>query len=210
MALRALPRNYSPDWLTSTDQITSTLTVNQVGNALGKICRYGGQCPQWYSVARHSVLVTLLLEHCRKHDSDTVSANTVRLALMHDAHEIFTGDITRPVKAQLPSVDCISRRLDNLICKRFEVDQDEPGAAAIVERADNLAAECELFALNRTPTEIASVITQQSIVGILSARSQPINDATLWLTCWQRSEVFATQHRPAPTSSTPAQQRVAK
>ncbi|PLX36976.1 MAG: phosphohydrolase [Hyphomicrobiales bacterium] len=74
------PRHEDVDWL-------------DITFALAKICRFNGHCTQHYSVAQHSVAVAESLpDECR------------RYALLHDAHEAYLGDWTRPLKAALDAI----------------------------------------------------------------------------------------------------------
>lgn len=61
-----------------------------IARGLSRLCRFGGQCRTYYSVAQHSVLV-----------SRWVSTPSLKLpALLHDAHEALWGfgDVVTPAK----------------------------------------------------------------------------------------------------------------
>lgn len=60
-------------------------------DGLSKICRYNGQINRFYSVAEHSVLVSLYAE--AEGDIEAMYP-----ALLHDAHEYLSGDIPTPQK----------------------------------------------------------------------------------------------------------------
>jgi hypothetical protein len=85
--------------------------AREISIALSKVCRFAGHCSGFYSVAEHSVLVAKLVppEH--------------RLAaLLHDAHEAFTGDLTYPLKRLLGQlVRDIEDRIDAELFARFGV-----------------------------------------------------------------------------------------
>lgn len=66
-----------------------------LAHALAYSCRFGGHTRAHYSVAQHSILVAALVWH-------RTGDEWARLvALLHDAHEAYTGDIKQPVKALL-------------------------------------------------------------------------------------------------------------
>lgn len=67
---------------------------NDIAHALGNMCRFGGHCRQFYSVAEHSLLVASLVSHLTLGDPFE--------ALMHDAHEAYVTDLPAPWKAVLP------------------------------------------------------------------------------------------------------------
>lgn len=69
--------------------------IEDIAHALSMICRYGGHCSFFYSVAEHSV-----------HAAWNVwqETNDQRLALstlLHDAEEAYIGDLTLPLKRAL-------------------------------------------------------------------------------------------------------------
>jgi hypothetical protein len=66
------------------------IVPSDIANALGKICRFGGQISHYYSVAQHSVLV----EHL-------APLELKRAALLHDAAEAYLGDVITPLKKLL-------------------------------------------------------------------------------------------------------------
>lgn len=91
-------------WRPRIDQIQ----IVDIAHALSGICRWGGHCQTFYSVAQHSLIVSSLLPQ--------------RLALwglLHDAAEAYLADIPRPVKTRMPEFVHAERRLLRVIAKRF-------------------------------------------------------------------------------------------
>jgi hypothetical protein len=115
-------------WFDLLDPQNSEFTIEDIAHGLGNICRYAGQCRQFYSVAEHSL-----------HVSFTVESYELE-ALLHDAAEAFLGDITRPLKQLLPDYKRIEKNVEAAIYERFGLD---PEAREIVKAADLrvLAAE---------------------------------------------------------------------
>lgn len=78
--------------------------IRDIARALSNMPRYGGHLPHGvhYSVAQHSVLVSLLVqEKCKEKgiDKDT-TLYLARLALLHDAAEAYRPDIPSPIKTK--------------------------------------------------------------------------------------------------------------
>lgn len=71
------------------DPQPDSIFLRDIAWSLARLCRFGGHTntDHIYSVAQHSVLV-----------SEDVPAEHALAGLMHDAHEAYLGDITRPVK----------------------------------------------------------------------------------------------------------------
>src|SRR5690606_26884872 len=82
--------------------------ITDIAHALGMVCRYGGHCRRFYSVAEHSVLL-----------SHTVDPEHALWALLHDATEAYLGDVVRPLKHQLPGYIAAELRLETAIATRF-------------------------------------------------------------------------------------------
>jgi len=81
------------------DPSEDTIEQTEIAVVLSRICRFGGHCIEFYSVAQHSLFVESLV------DSPALKLP----ALLHDAHEAYWGfgDICRPAK-QLNDIVCAS------------------------------------------------------------------------------------------------------
>lgn len=83
------------------------IKIEDIAHSLSKICRYGGHCPKFYSVAQHSVL-------CSYMDGTPEEQMTF---LMHDSSEAYLMDLPRPIKRNMPEYKRIE---DNLLKVIFE------------------------------------------------------------------------------------------
>ncbi|MGX9443892.1 phosphohydrolase [Nitrobacteraceae bacterium UC4446_H13] len=97
--------------------------IEDIAAALSKLCRYGGHCKRFYSVAEHCVLM-----------ARAASPSVAFEALMHDASEAYLSDVIRPVKSSLPEYRAIEERLEAVIARRFDLVYPIP---AEVKRLDN-------------------------------------------------------------------------
>ncbi|MCE6957717.1 hypothetical protein LAZ40_01410 [Cereibacter sphaeroides] len=85
-----------------------------VAIGLGNCCRFGGQIPEFYSVAQHSVLVALLAPR---------DLPAQRMALLHDAEEGFgLPDLPTPFKPRLPAYVEAQAQITRAVEIRFGLD----------------------------------------------------------------------------------------
>lgn len=74
------------------DPFAFDFTLDDIAGPLSRICRWGGRCSAFYSVAQHSVLVMDLVE--ASHPALAMHA------LLHDAGEAFVADVPTPIKSR--------------------------------------------------------------------------------------------------------------
>lgn len=97
--------------------------IEDIAAALSKLCRYGGHCHTFYSVAEHCVLAS------------RAAPDGLRLAtLLHDASEAYLSDVIRPIKSSLTNYHEIEARLEQVIAQRFGLAWPHP---VEVKRIDN-------------------------------------------------------------------------
>lgn len=99
------------------------IDIIDIAHALSMMCRFGGHCDRFYSVAEHSVLV-----------SENVPPQDALWALLHDASEAYIADIVRPAKRFINGYKDIEGRIMAAVCGAFDLPYIEPPS---VKRADN-------------------------------------------------------------------------
>ncbi len=92
-----------------------------IASALSKLCRFGGHCKQFYSVAEHSILASELMSQ-RYGNNLTL----IRWALLHDASEAYVVDIPRPAKRQLTEYIRIEDAIQRAVAERFDLPWPMP------------------------------------------------------------------------------------
>lgn len=116
------------------DPQPADVSIDDIAHALSNVCRFGGHCRRFYSVAQHSVLVTRLVgEREPEH----------RLAgLLHDASEAYLGDMIRPLKrtGQMGAFLEAERKVERVIWSTFGLPQELP---PVVKWADEKALATE-------------------------------------------------------------------
>jgi hypothetical protein len=111
----------APSILTFTGELFDYTTgknvvqIDDIAHALANICRYGGHCREFYSVAQHCVLASYI-----------VPKQDALWALMHDAAEAYVGDIPRPLKELLPDFRVIEKRVEREIWELFGLQGEMP------------------------------------------------------------------------------------
>lgn len=100
-------QTYTGKQFWTTDPRPEDVCIEDVAHALSLKCRFTGHCKSFYSVAQHSLLVSL---HC---ESDP------KWGLMHDAAEAYLPDVARPVKSEIVGFVELEERLLSVIAERF-------------------------------------------------------------------------------------------
>lgn len=92
------------------DPQPAMIDIDDIAWGLANTCRFGGQSLEFYSVAQHSVIVSLL-----------VPPPLAFAGLMHDAAEAYIGDMVGPLKQLLPEFKAIEKRIEARIFDVFGV-----------------------------------------------------------------------------------------
>lgn len=99
------------------DPRAAEIFLEDIAAGLSNECRYGGHCLRFYSVAEHSVLMTL---HAL---ANGYSRREARAVLFHDASEgLGLKDIPRPVKIHFDGYKPIEHAVMVEVAKRFDFD----------------------------------------------------------------------------------------
>lgn len=118
------------------------VTIEQIAHALGNICRWGGRCSRFYSVAHHSVWVS---EYLR-----VVLGGSPRTALhglLHDIVEAYICDVPRPIKAMVRLEGKTLYEIEDTgawdLLGALKIEQPSSAESAFVHAADNMALAIE-------------------------------------------------------------------
>lgn len=96
------------------DPSPDDVSIEDIAHALSHLCRYGGHCREFYSVAQHSVLVSRALPR------------PLRLwGLLHDASEAYVVDVPRPLKRYLPQYNEAEAAVTRAIVQAFNLTPAE-------------------------------------------------------------------------------------
>jgi 5'-nucleotidase len=98
--------------------------IEDIAHALSMICRFGGHCRRFYSVAEHSVLI-----------SRAAAVEHKRWALLHDAPEGYIGDKIRPLKPHLIGYREAEQKIMRAIAVRFDLHLDQPASVKALDLA---------------------------------------------------------------------------
>lgn len=87
--------------------------IEDIAHALSHICRWGGHCRAFYSVAQHCVHVAEYI--LRK----GYGSRLALMGLLHDASEAYIGDMVTPVKRSMPDFYAAEQTLERAIYTKF-------------------------------------------------------------------------------------------
>ena len=120
------------------------IRIEDIAHSLAMQCRFCGHVPVHYSVAQHSLLVGYLANNLG------LPPEHYGAALMHDAHEAYSGDITSPMKRLVgrtytnPADD-----IQAAIHKAFCLPALNASVIHQIKKADHWALEIEQEAIAR-------------------------------------------------------------
>lgn len=143
----------------------SEIDIESIAHALSHICRFTGHTRQFYSVAQHSVMVSLI-----------VPENLAMAGLLHDAAEAFIGDVAKPLKRLLPDYAAIEKNVEQAVFAHFSVGDDPYHDD--VKRAD-------LIMLLTEKRDLMTATDQWRIPGI-TARAEKL----IALDCYSAKRMF--------------------
>lgn len=105
------------------------ICIEDIAHALSLLCRYGGHCIEFYSVAEHSVRV-----------SKELPKEYQLAGLLHDAAEAYVGDVTRSLKRLLPEYIDIEHSIQHVIDAKYGIKYTVAMMDAVKETDDILIA----------------------------------------------------------------------
>ena len=112
------------------------IRIADIAHALSQQCRFAGHSREFYSVAEHSVRVSLL---GRPEDA--------LWGLLHDASEAYLTDVLAPMK-ELPQFEAYraaERSLQGTIAVRFGLSTEQPRSVTEADRAVLGIEICDLL-----------------------------------------------------------------
>jgi len=89
---------------------TDQINIIDIAHGLSNVCRFTGQCMEFYSVAQHSLFVM-----------NQVPDEFKLQALLHDATEAYMSDIPSPLKRLCPNYKHYELVLWAAIAKKFKL-----------------------------------------------------------------------------------------
>lgn len=98
--------------------------LDDIAHALSLLCRFGGHCLRFYSVAEHSVLLSRAAPRPYK-----------KWALLHDASEAYVVDVPSPIKPALAGYKPLEQQVMRAIAVRFNLHLGMPDVVKRLDRA---------------------------------------------------------------------------
>ncbi len=128
-----MPKDNYPIWIqTYTGREVNPLKIKpedicieDIGHSLANLCRFNGHCKFFYSVAEHSLIMSL----------EAASPQAALYALLHNATECYLSDIPSPIKWALPEVEKIETNIMGAVVRHFNLSV-EPIIMSEVKRLD--------------------------------------------------------------------------
>lgn len=88
-----------------------------IAHGLSMQCRYNGHIKEFYSVAEHSLVASLM-----GYGANPFNPGLALAALLHDASEAYLGDIISPLKRHLPGYAEFETKMTQVIYVKFGIE----------------------------------------------------------------------------------------
>lgn len=127
-----------PHYLSGYDMAQNKYSIEVIAHAGAQINRFTGHCIRPYSVVEHQLLCADIAAHLQL-------PHAVQLALlMHDAHEVFIGDCSSPVKWELgPTWERLESAHENALRRHFGLSVTFMAHRAKIKAIDLMALSTE-------------------------------------------------------------------
>lgn len=104
------------------------IDIKDISSSLSKINRFNGHTIHPYSVALHSIIGSYM-----------VSEKNALYFLLHDAHEVYTQDIIKPIKDSgiVDTLLSLSEKVQRMIHKKFGLDMEIPTEVGYIDKLLN-------------------------------------------------------------------------
>ncbi len=104
-------RTFTGKYVNPFDFKIEDVDIEDIAHALSMLCRFGGHCKQFFSVAQHSLHVCQCIENF----------DLKLTGLLHDASEAYLVDVPRPIKKYLTNYKDIENRIQAVISEKFNL-----------------------------------------------------------------------------------------
>jgi hypothetical protein len=123
-----------------TDPSPAMIDIVDVAHGLAHQCRFNGHLSRFYSVAEHSVYVSMV-----------VPSVIAKAALLHDAAETWMGDLPQPIKGLHPQFAFYEAMIMRQVHRKFHVPLMTDEEEKILAAADRWMAYQEVRHLSPNP-----------------------------------------------------------
>lgn len=125
------------------DPRADEISIEDIAHALSNVCRFGGHCREFYSVAQHCVLVANRAMQLTG-NSLPFDPMPAKWGLLHEAAEAYIGDMIRPLKRSMFAFKAAEERILQCVAECFGLPMHMPRA---VRQADEDLLTTEAYAL---------------------------------------------------------------
>lgn len=115
-----------------------SIDPHDVATQLSRKARFSGATRWPYTVAEHCFRAS----HCT-YQGKPLTRDAALVALLHDAHEAYVGDLVTPAKSLVPRFEELEHRLARAVYDRFGLGEIAWDVSVAVRAVDNALLVCE-------------------------------------------------------------------